>query len=71
MFWFIMAVLVVWFSPVGRAILGQAERGRSSEGDADARELALMQGRVGDRIADLEERIDDIERLLVQPRGDR
>lgn len=66
MLWFILSIVVVWFSPIGRALRGHTERLPAGIDPEQVRELEWMTSRMEDRIADIEERIDDIERGVVK-----
>jgi len=63
MFWLIISVIAVAFSPVGRAIADRMG-GRRPTPEAGDDELRWMEQRTEARILDLEDRIDAAERFL-------
>ena len=63
MFWFILSMIAVATSPIGRAIADRIS-GRSPASEVDGEELRWMEQRAEARILDLEDRIDAAERFL-------
>ncbi len=67
MFWLFLIVVVLSRSQMGRAIADSIhERGG---GPFTQAELEATEGRLEERLLDLEERIEDTERMLQRQRG--
>ena len=66
MLWYLLSIAVLASSPLGRALMDRIA-GRHQEPGNDLDEIAWMESRFEDRIADLEDRLDFAQRMLEDP----